>query len=227
MMKQLLKQFLFGGVIGFFGAFFMIMTMNGVEMNRLYIFFGLAIIIGLCMIVSMSFIVQIRKGMKQEVSGEEEDDLDRYLYLKSSDLGLLSNTMIALSILLICMGIMEQFHYGLVLTAIILAGVAGAIQYYQSALFKKMYPERDMPSMNDPEYAKKLVNIADEGERFVMLQGMMKAFNMYTMLLIFAIICSTVYSLFSPNQQMFSVVLMVLILIISNGAYFLTIRKKA
>jgi len=227
MMKQLLKQFLFGGVIGFFGAIFILMIINDIEINRLYIFISLAIIISLCLIVSVFFIRQIRTGMKREVSGEEEDALDRHLYIKSSDVGLLSNTMIGLGVLMISLAIMEGLHYGLVLIAIILAGIAVAIQYYQSALFKKMYPEREMPSMNDPDYAKKLVNIADEGERFVMLQGMMKAFNMYTMLLIFAIIFSTVYSLFSPNQQMFSVVLMVFILIISNGAYFLTIRKKA
>lgn len=226
-MKYIIKNFLIGGVIGFFVAMFILMMMNDMTIHPVAVFNGLAVIIVILIGISLIFILQIMSGIKQDVSGEEEDELDRKLYIKSSDTGMLINSTIIFSIILLSMSIIESLQLMNTVIAILLIFAAVILQYYQSSLYMKMYPERDMPSMNDPDYAEKLVNIADDGERFVILQGMMKAYNMYTLLLIVAIIISTIYSLFSEEQQMFSIVLMGLILIVSNGAYFITIRKKA
>ena len=226
-MKFIINNFLIGGVIGFFSAMFILMMMNDITIRPVIVFNGLAVIIAILIGISMIFISQIMSGIKQDVSGEEEDELDRKLYIKSSDTGMLINSAIIFSIILLSMSIIESLQLMYTVIAILLILAAVTLQYYQSSLYKKMYPERDMPSVNDPDYEEKLVNIADEGERFVILQGMMKAYNMYTLLLILAIIISTIYSLFSEHQQMFSIVLMGLILIVSNGAYFITIRKKA
>lgn len=226
-MKYIIKNFLIGGVIGFFVAMFILMMMNDMTIHPVAVFNGLAVIIVILIGISLIFILQIMSGIKQDVSGEEEDELDRKLYIKSSDTGMLINSTIIFSIILLSMSIIESLQLMNTVIAILLIFAAVILQYYQSSLYMKMYPERDMPSMNDPDYAEKLVNIADDGERFVILQGMMKAYNMYTLLLIVAIIISTIYSLFSEEHQMFSIVLMGLILIVSNGAYFITIRKKA
>lgn len=226
-MKYIIKNFLIGGVIGFFVAMFILMMMNDMTIHPVAVFNGLAVIIVILIGISLIFILQIMSGIKQDVSGEEEDELDRKLYIKSSDTGMLINSTIIFSVILLSMSIIESLQLMNTVIAILLIFAAVILQYYQSSLYMKMYPERDMPSMNDSDYAEKLVNIADDGERFVILQGMMKAYNMYTLLLIVAIIISTIYSLFSEEHQMFSIVLMGLILIVSNGAYFITIRKKA
>lgn len=226
-MKNMMKQFIIGGIAGFFGAIFTLMIINDITINQTYIFIGLAALITLFILFSIISTFQIKAAVKKEVTGDEEDELDRKLYVKSSDVGMVINSAIVLTVILISMTVVKQMHYAFVLLSILLAVISIGLQYYQAALFKQMYPERDMPSINDPDYAEKLVNIADEGERFVMLQGMMKAFNMYTLLLILGIIFSTIYSVFSADGQMFSITLMGLILIISNTVYFLTIRKKA
>lgn len=226
-MKFFIRNFLIGGVIGIIGAVLILTIADGITINQFVIFYSLVVIIAILIIISMIFMFQIKSAMKEDVSGDEQDELDRTLYIKSSDMLMISNIIVFLSIVLISMTIIKSFPLAYIVSAILLTFVSIALQYYQLSQYKKMYPERKMPSANDPEYTDKLIDIADEGERFVILQGMMKAFNMFTTLLLLAIIFSTFYSMFSDHQQIFSIVLMGVILIISHCVYYVTIRKKA
>jgi len=67
----------------------------------------------------------------------------------------------------------------------------------------------------------------DDGEKHVALQGLYQAFNLFNLTIIAAIIFTTVYSLGENNSsQIFSIIVMCLILLFVNGRYLTVVRNK-
>lgn len=95
-----------------------------------------------------------------------------------------------------------------------------------SRLTSVLYPDREMPQISDSKYAEKLIDLADEGERYIIMQGLYKAHNLLNVVLVFTIVAATIYSISTETSQTFSIVLMTLVLLIVNGRYSLYIRDK-
>ena len=83
-----------------------------------------------------------------------------------------------------------------------------------------------MPKVSGKNYADKVLAISDEGERHVMLIGLYKSYYFVTFALVIAIILTTLYSVSSGNSQLFSIIIMSIVLLLTHGRYGLAIRNK-
>jgi len=93
-------------------------------------------------------------------------------------------------------------------------------------LMQLVYPERNMiPSTSKPD-AESVLNIADDGEKHVILDGLFKSQNLLNFGLIFAIALSVTYSIISDDTQIFSIILMSAVLLAVNVKYQLVVRNK-
>ena len=70
------------------------------------------------------------------------------------------------------------------------------------------------------------MEMSDEGERHVMLQGIYKAFTSINSLLFFAVLALIGYSVISGVSQLFGIFSILLILMVINVQYMLNIRNK-
>src|SRR5690606_13746947 len=104
----------------------------------------------------------------------------------------------------------------LAFSGVALIFLALMFQLFVSILLQKVYPDRELPNVSESNYAEKLLAVSDDGERFVMLQGLYKSFNLFNLLIIFAIIGAIIYSLYSDHSQIFSIVLMCFVLFLTN-----------
>lgn len=109
---------------------------------------------------------------------------------------------------------------------IVLIAFSFTISSILPGLTKKMYPERDLPSLSDKQYAEKLLNVSDDGEKHVMLGGLYKTHITMNSLLLGAIVLLLFYSMASDSSQLFSIFIIVGILAITNTQYLFSIRNK-
>lgn len=73
---------------------------------------------------------------------------------------------------------------------------------------------------------KNFLEVSDEGERHVMLIGFYKSYNLMNFVLFIAIVLSTFYSITTNHSQLFSIILIGIVLIIVNGKYCFSVRNK-
>ncbi|HLQ98330.1 MAG TPA: DUF3169 family protein, partial [Candidatus Dormibacteraeota bacterium] len=67
---------------------------------------------------------------------------------------------------------------------------------------------------------------SDEGERHVMLEGLYKTFNMMNGTLFIGLIVLMMYSISTGDGQIFGMIIIAAVLIISNVKYVTSIRDK-
>ena len=125
----------------------------------------------------------------------------------------LAFAMIELSLILIAIGIVMTI-------------ASYPLSSYMMHLMKKAYPERDLPDISDTDYSKKLLEISDEGERHLMLEGLYKVYQFANEAFLFAIIGIALYSVVSGDSQLFSKIVISIILLIMNGMYAFSVRNK-
>ncbi|MCQ6560951.1 hypothetical protein [Paenibacillus mendelii] len=59
-----------------------------------------------------------------------------------------------------------------------------------------------------------------------MLNGLYKSYHLLSAAIIIGIAAATFYSLITDDSQLFSIIVMCMILLVVNGRYLLTIRNK-
>lgn len=70
------------------------------------------------------------------------------------------------------------------------------------------------------------LSVMDDGERYVALQGLYKAYSFMNAGVIFAILFAVDYSTIVGESQMFSIIVMSLLFLVVNIVYSVTIRKR-
>ncbi|NLK11948.1 MAG: DUF3169 family protein [Staphylococcus equorum] len=95
-----------------------------------------------------------------------------------------------------------------------------------SALINIIYPDKDLPEPGDKKYNQKLLAASDEGELFIMTKALYSSWTLTSMLLFFAMIMMIFYSFVTDESQIFSIVIIGLIMIISQLKYSYEIREK-
>src|SRR5699024_217494 len=93
-------------------------------------------------------------------------------------------------------------------------------------LLPVMYPDRDLPSSTDSNFSDKLLQASDDGERHIMLEGLYKTFNTMNATLFVGLILLMMYSISTGNDQIFGMIVIAAVLIISNVKYVTSIRDK-
>lgn len=217
-----------GAAIGFFGVMAVLNTKIEIQLDE-YAFpasIVLTIISGVFILVSVAMYLNIRSIASKELSGDEEDMAEGKMYRRYSDISLLMNIALVLSLVILSITLLTEQPLWIVYTAGGLLIVSLIIIQMLPGITKHMYPERNLPSVGDKDYSQKLLELSDDGERHVMLGGLYKAFLTTNVLVLGGILFLMVYSLATDNSQLVGIFLLSLIWIISNTQYIINIRNK-
>lgn len=220
---------LFGAVVGFIGMY-TILTYQ-IDFNFQIIAFQVNVTITALTAVLLLYIglsiLQMRKKSSENVSEDKEDEVDIWLYKKFGDTNLLVITTIVFGIVSIAISLITNQPTWLEIASIVTATIAFALSIGVSSLVNRFYPDRNLPSVSEKDYAKKLLAASDEGERHVMLEGLYRSFNMLNGTLILALLLLIVYSIGTGVSQLFAIFVIGVVLLGANAQYLLIIRKKS
>lgn len=218
-------QVLLCAVIGFVVAILMLnnFTIDLMEYAEVIVITLIGIII-ILLGVSLKLYWEVKKLYNTDAKGDEEDEVDLLIYKKFADYSFLVQSSIVLSVLVLCTTVITC----IVLTIIAIATMILSYLFtiFMTNLIQLVYPERNIPNLSDSKYAEKLLEISDEGEKHVMLIGFYKSYNLLNVGLLIGIVLSTFYSISTDQSQLFSIIVMSLVLIIVNGKYCFSIRNK-
>jgi hypothetical protein len=217
-----------GAAIGFTLMYLLLNVQLEVKFSNIsteltFIFMGISILL---IIFSLFGYFKIKAEAKKHVTGEEEDERDALQYRIFSDITFATNTTMYLSILMLAIVAVTNQHNSFIFISLALTLINFALSMLYSELARSLNSDRNLPSINDKNYAKKLLEMSDEGERHVMLQGMYRAFTSINALLFFALLLLIAYSVITGVSQLFGIFLIVFILVITNLQYMLTVRNK-
>ncbi|EKF34742.1 DUF3169 family protein [Bacillus xiamenensis] len=226
-MKTIYKMLL-GALLGFLGAYCLLaaefeMTLLAAAFEATLVMTGLTILL---IIYCVSGISRMKKRVSLSVSGDEEDELEAKQYRTFTDVTLANTVSTILSIIAIGMAIVTEQPLWLILINAALFIITIISSYVALSVLKLVYPNRPLPSPSDKDYGKKLLAISDEGEKHVMLDGLFHTHQMMNILLTGAMFILIVYSLGANHSQLFSIIIIGLVLIILNAYYMLKIRNR-
>ena len=226
-MKTVYKMLL-GALFGFFAAYCLLAA--EFEMTLLEVAFEATLVISaltiLLIIYCFSGISRMKKRVSLSVSGDEEDELEAKQYRTFTDSTLANTVSTILSIIAIGITIVTEQPIWLILVNAALFIVTIISSYVAISVLKLVYPNRNLPSPSDKDYSKKLLAISDEGEKHVMLGGLFHTYQLMNILLTGAMFIMIVYSLGANHSQLFSIMVIGLVLIILNASYMLKIRNR-
>lgn len=225
---RLLLGALIGGIIGFLTGY---ISEKGLDFTFIY---DLAIpattltflVIAFIAIKSLLLRKEILFLTSIDVEGEEEDLMDDKLYEKSRLFSFYAGVGGILSLSALATVAILDFTKIYFIIALLLLIITTIIQYQLPILFNKIHPEKPYPSIDDPKYAEKILDMADEGERQVILVALYKSYNLIGMLATLGIAFSMLYSVLTNTSQLFSIIMLTIILIASNWKYSNSIIKR-
>ncbi|WP_025783448.1 DUF3169 family protein [Sporosarcina sp. D27] len=171
-------------------------------------------------------ILQMWKKSSDNLSEDEEDEMDIWLYKKFSDTNLLVITTVVIGIVSTAISLITNQPTWLELASTVSVMIAFALSIGVSSMINRFYPDRNLPSVSEKDYAKKLLAASDEGERHVMLEGLYRSYNMLNGTLIIGLFLLILYSIGTGVSQLFAIFVVSSVLLGSNAQYYLLIRKK-
>lgn len=169
---------------------------------------------------------QIKRINQRVFEGEEEDEVEQIKYKKFIDYALFVQSSSVISVLALCLALLHMESITLIVLGFVISVVSFSGSFFMNNLMQLVYSDRNIPKISDPQYAEKLLESSDEGEKHVILNGLYRSHNLLSTLLIIGIVASTIYSIVSENSQIFSIVVMSIILLVTNGKYSLSVRNK-
>lgn len=227
-MKKYVGQMLAGAAIGFILMYLLLNVQFEVKFSSISteLTFILMCISILLIIFSLLGYFKIKAEAKKHVTGEEEDERDALQYRIFSDITLAANTAMYFSILMLAIVAVTDQHNSFIFISLALALISFLLSTLNSELARSINSERNLPSINDKNYAKKLLEMSDEGERHIIHQGMYRAFTSINALLFLALLLLIAYSVITGVSQLFGIFLIVFTLVIANLQYMLTVRNR-
>lgn len=225
-MKRLFLIFFIGFMIGIFGRI-VPQTDWSIENFAEPLIFILATITIFLNILTVLYIIKIKQKAKMIVTGEEEDRREEWLYKKYYELYLLSISGFVFAFTTSTFIVGTNYNYitplMLLITALMIPSFL--IPFLSFKLEKVVYKNREIPSPTDKNYLKKMLDLADEGERYIAFKGLYTAFNWMNILLVVSIYLLSVYWRVTGDTQFFAILLIAIVMIIGNASYLLKVRK--
>ena len=225
-MKTLIQMLIYA-VFGFITA---ILLLKGFSFDfTLYAFPAvISIFVIILIMLVRCFVIynRIKKLKGKDVQGDEEDEVDMLIYKIFTDYSFLTSTSTTLSVLALCISLITNQPLSITILSIIAIVVSYIFTMSMTILLPMVYPDRNLPGLSEKNYAEKLLEASDEGERHVILIGLYKSYNLFTLALIIAILLATFYSISTGTSQLFSIIVMVIVLLLGHGKYCLAIRNK-
>ena len=180
----------------------------------------------LAIIFNLSGLIRLKRDAKKHVLGDEEDEREVLQYKRYSDMSLAGNIVIYFSLAMLALVAITDQHNTFIFISLALNMIGLSLNFVNLEFSKIIYPDRDFPSVNDKQFAKKLLEMSDEGERHVMLEGIFHAFTSVNTLLLIGVLILIGYSVVSGESQLFGILTILFILVITNAQYMLSIRKR-
>lgn len=227
-MKQV-GRMIIGGFVGFVLAYGL---MHIRDMNRsddIFAYILILVTIGL-LIWSIRLYAEVRRIYHTIYTGIEEDQADQRKYQKSSDFSIAVHSAMVLSMITVAVTLTQQSSTYLIIASIVVLIGSLLVGGCTNKVLTYVYPDREMPKVEDAisedEYLDAMLDTADEGEKFIILQGLYKSHHLMNILLIVGIILATTYSALGEGSQLFSIFAMGAVLIGGNIKYQRAIRNK-
>ena len=230
-MKMVLKLIV-GALIGFAGGYLLIEALygniNNIYMDNIYYYLSIVIVItalGL-MIYTLIKNYQLTSRLKGNNTDFTDDEWDRYKYNSYNILTVSSSSAIILSFIGLSIQLMHARDTWLLIATGILFLVSVGVSFVTPNLIQSLFPDRDLPEPGDKDYADKLFNASDDGEIYIMAKAMYRSTNLTTLLLFFALVAMMFYTIITGESQIFSIILIGIILVINQVKYSIEIRDK-
>lgn len=233
MMKKVFTtiiSLLLGGLAGFTITLAIMMGKNKIDEAwaqpvNILLYIVLAILL-ILLVTSLLLIKKLKKVNAQKFVGEQEDLMEEFKYKKFADLNITANTSLILSILAVAISILMSNNSILQIGFILLFIASSVISIFGINLVRNIYPERNLPSVTSKDYEKELMESMDDGEKYVTLQGLYRAHQLFNLFMLISIILAVAFSFFSEQSQMFSIALMCLVMLAVNTSYLVVVRNK-
>lgn len=156
----------------------------------------------------------------------DEDAYDKYRYNKFNELNIYSITAFILSLVSMGIFLIISSNVMFILISLIVYLMSLGLLSKVGSLPTKLYPERGLPRPGDKKYADKLLAASDEGERHVMMKAFYKTSTVTQVSMFFGILVLIAYSLLTGESQIFSILVLGIIMIITNLKYAVEIKEK-
>lgn len=230
-MKFFLKMLLYAA-IGFAAGYLTLELLYGRNSEGLLetIYFWLSIVmIVLAAALLVYAFIRRRKLLKLTEENNRkinDDDLDVYSYNTFNIVTVATAVPLVLSLMALAIQTLAAENVWFVVLTIALLFVSTFMNFQASALANVIYPEKELPEISDKKYAEKLFAASDEGEIFIMAKALYRSWTLTTTMLFFALIFMIFYSFVTSESQIFSIVIIGLIMIINQLKYAYEIREK-
>ncbi len=221
-----IKQFLIGAIGGFIViSIYFLIPFNNMTFPTTTVLIILYAIVLLGWIFCFVIANQIKRLAKEDLVGDDEDQAEGIINKKLYDYSFSNNVSAIFAVLGMSIALLKM-HNPLIIIGVIVTLLSYSMTSYMMKLYKLAYPNRNLPDVGDKKYAKKLLEISDDGERHVMLHGLYKAYNFANIAFVFAIIGISFYSLVTEDSQLFSIIVISLLLLMMNAVYVFSIRNR-
>src|SRR5699024_4446341 len=131
---------------------------------------------------------QVKSFEKMDLEGEEEDEVAEISYRKFSDYSFIIQSNSVLSLLALCIVLVTTMNTILIIIGMVFSLVGYFLMASMIRLMQIVYPERNLPSASESDYSKKFLDSVDDGEKYVMLHGLYRSYNLVNILLMFGMI---------------------------------------
>ncbi|WP_026859461.1 DUF3169 family protein [Jeotgalicoccus psychrophilus] len=230
-MKFLLKMLLYAA-IGFAAGYLTLELLYGRNseglLETIYFWLSIVMIVLAAALLVYAFIrrKKLIKMTKDNNRKVDDDDFDVYSYNTFNVVTVATAVPLVLSLMALAIQALAAESPWLVALTIVLVFVSMFMSFQASALVNIIYPDKDLPEISDKNYAEKLFAASDEGEIFIMAKALYRSWTLTSTMLFFALILMIFYSFITEESQIFSIVIIGLIMIISQLKYAYEIREK-
>ena len=230
-MKSFLKIVLALG-IGFLVGFLIIELLYGnvtaLDFSNLYFWLSILLLllsVGLIIFVCLTSNILLKKN-KQQAKNLNEDELDRFKYNTFNQLTAASTTALVMSLVALAIQILNAEIMWLIITSGVIFIITVILSIFVGGIINSLYPERNLPNPSDKDYADKLFEASDDGEIHVMAKGLYRSTQLTMTLLFISMVAMILYSIITEDSQVFSIIIIGLIMIINQVKYAKEIKER-
>ncbi|AYW47936.1 hypothetical protein C7K38_05910 [Tetragenococcus osmophilus] len=199
-----------------------------VSTDRFYMWVSIitAIVAALFIILGVFQYRRVLSVAKDYLKYMDEDSYDKYRYNKHNEIQIYSIIGFVLSLVSLAIPLITYYNLPVILFSSTVYIMSLIFLIKTTRLVSKLYPERNLPQPSDKNYTDKLLLASDEGERHIMTTALYKTFSLTQVGIFVGILILIAYSMLTGESQIFSIIVLGLLMIVSNMKYYSEIKEK-
>lgn len=230
-MKKTLKIILYliiGAAVGLLVSSTARSIGGDVSTDRFYMWVSIitAIVAALFIILGVFQYRRVLSVAKDYLKYMDEDSYDKYRYNKHNEIQIYSIIGFVLSLVSLAIPLITYYNLPVILFSSTVYIMSLIFLIKTTRLVSKLYPERNLPQPSDKNYTDKLLLASDEEERHIMTTALYKTFSLTQVGIFVGILILITYSMLTGESQIFSIIVLGLLMIVSNMKYYSEIKEK-